>query len=196
MAAYSESSTRYLDSSVGLVRWTDSGLAETPLPDLPPPDSSSSFGVPQLSPDGKWAVGGVADEFRLWNLEKPDAPSITLVGISPESLAMGSQHYYTLVGQEIIRRSYDTPVVEDQSYACPGGGRLAVDESERHLVGLFDDGVSIWNLDQDNTLRQWSVKAENLTLCPDGKTIGLWKKGWFEIWNLDSQTFLFKLPRL
>jgi WD40 repeat protein len=191
VAAYTDTSTRYLDSCMTLVRWSaPEGLTSESFSDLSAPDSSSSFGVPRLSPNGQWAAARVADTVKLWNLLTPGLPAVDL-GQMP--LAMGNSFYYSADAKGVSQNSYAAEQM--RHLICPEATDLAVDQAENLLLALAGDGLWIWELSTSNPPRQWTKSAEKMTICPDGKKVGLWQKDHLEVWDLETEKLLFKLDR-
>lgn len=193
VAAYTDTSTRYLDSNMALLRWLEAEVSRTSFRDLPPPDSSQTFGVPRLSPNGAWAIALVSDQLRLWSLEQPEPSYLELSGGTP--FVMGDAHFYATEADTLTQYAYTATEKALQKIPLAGSKGIALDGKETRLVVLAPDAVLIWDLTRPGQSLRWSKTAESLTLSPDGKKLGLWQEDRMDVWSLDTEKLLFSLAR-
>lgn len=195
VGGYTDSSTRYLDSDMRVVRLQGEEVTSNMLPDLVPPYSSETFGVPQISPGGEWAVGRVDDKTRLWHLSPQDITSEEIPEVTVEEIELGTSYFYRSTGSVVQRYSYAAPTVVERAFAVADAIEVAVDGEEQRLVVRTAD--AIWLLDQtgQEAPQEWKQTCQAMTLCPDGKKVLLWHEKRVEAWDLDTRQKLFEAPR-
>lgn len=187
-------STRYLDSSFQLFRLGDKGFEGYELPDLPPPDSSSSYQSPQLSPDGRWACAWTGEKFQFWELGPETAQSLEMEDIS--SPLLGNTYLYDSKDNIITIRSYQSPALVLKQLSCGQVRSSWVNTEETRLVNLTTDGLELWELNSlDNgPTRKWAQTAKRITVSPDGRKVILWHEKHLTVGDLDNLKTLYDLP--
>ena len=192
LASCTSTSTRYLDSELSLLRWTEQGVSGGSFSELPPPDSSSSFGVVRFSPDGHWAMGYTGSGVQLWNLAEAKTPSQIVQGIDSSALALGNAYFFTRVPDGLSMRSYLLPDQEVRRFRCPDGSPW-VDAGETRLLLTNSQEIWSWDLAAPNTPRKWAKKSLAATISPDLRRAALWQKTALEVWDLPTSKMLYKL---
>ncbi len=200
VGGYTDSSTRDLDASMMIVRLKAEGeegseaVTASRLPDLMQPYSSETFGVPQVSPGGEWALGRVDEAVRLWRLSAEGVTSQELPGLTMDSLRLGGEHFYRLTQGEVEQYAYSAPTVVVRSFETTARD-AAVNEEESRLVLWTGKSIVIWSLLEVEPAESWEQSCEGVTLCPDGGKVLLHFKDHFEAWDLQGEKKLFEIPR-
>jgi hypothetical protein len=200
VGGYTDSSTRDLDASMMIVRWNSTGedgsdsVTASSLPDLIQPYSSETFGVPQVSPGGEWALGRVDETVRLWQLGGDQVTSQELPGLTMDSLRLGASHFYRLTKGAVEQYAYSAPTVVVRSFETTALD-AAVDEDETRLVLWTGKSIVLWSLLKVDPAESWEQTCEGVTLCPDGGKVLLHFKERFEAWDFQGEKELFEIPR-
>ncbi|MBS2040586.1 hypothetical protein JST97_36705 [bacterium] len=192
LASCTSTSTRYLDSEMSLFRRTDQGVKSSSFSQLPPADSSSSYGTACFSPDGHWAMAYTGSGVQLWNLAEDSMPSQVLNDLDPSGLALGNTHFFARVADGFSMRSYLKPEQEVRRFLCPGGFAW-VDDAETHLLMHNSQGIWSWDLNAPEAPHKWAKKSEGIAVSPDLKRVALWQKNTLEIWDVPSSKMLYQL---
>ncbi|ODT75424.1 hypothetical protein ABS71_04465 [bacterium SCN 62-11] len=193
LMAYTSTSSRYLDSEMGLLRWDGKDLKYGSFSELPPPDGSSSYSAPQLSPDGLWAMAFTGQDVQLWDLSKPEAGGRHVKDVLATGMALTNQHFYTEVKEGVSVRSYAQPEQSLHTFPCRYVRAIGVDSLEQRLVVLTWDELSCWDLRQpEKKPRVWKHKSESLQLSPDGKKAILRDQKSIEVWDLEKHRRLYR----
>lgn len=185
-------STRYLDSSIQLLELVDGKVEDRGLPDLPPPDSSSSYGAPMLSPDGRWAAAWTGEGYQLWNLSSDYAESVPLDAVT--GLLLGNSHIYYIGQNGVTVRAYDSLETVIREIPC---GRVIwsrLSDDEARLVIRTDGGLEVWDLTKEAPPYKWATEAERLSVSSDGRRVLVWDEKYVTAFSIDTQKTLFKLP--
>ncbi|MBX3170629.1 MAG: WD40 repeat domain-containing protein [Candidatus Eremiobacteraeota bacterium] len=193
LLAYTSTSSRYLDSEMVLLRWQDKGVEFGSFSELPPPDGSSSFSSPRLSPDGHWAMAFTGADVQLWNLTRPESGSQHLKDVSIGGTALAARHFYTQIPGGVSVRSYTNPEQSLRTFACQNPRAAGVDAREKRLVVLTWDNLYCWDLTRpEQAPRVWRHRAEFMQFSPDGGKVMLRSEKAIEVWSLQPHQLLFR----
>jgi len=192
VAGWTSTSSRYLDSEMSLLRWTDEGARSGSFSDLPPPDSNSSYGVPQFSPDGRWAMARTGSDVQLWNLAEADTPSQIVANVDFSGLALGNSHFFTPIQGGLSMRAYAKPNEEVRRFLCPNAYAW-VDAQETRLLGYTSEAIWSWEVSAPDKPRKFIKASQGASFSPDLRRAALWQKSRLEVWDMQSFRMLYKL---
>ena len=193
LLAYTSTSSRYLDSEMGLLHWDGKELKYGSFSELPPPDGSGSYSAPHLSPDGRRAMAFTGQDVQLWDLTRPEMAGQHLLGVLIEGIALTNQHFYTEVKEGVSMRSYTRPEQSLQLFPCQYVRAIGVDSRETRLVVLTWDHLYCWDLaNPEKSPRVWKHQAERMQLSPDGKKAMLRNQKAIEVWDLEKHRRLYR----
>lgn len=193
IGAYTCTSSRDLDSEMNALWLTNGAIQSRLFSELPPPDSSESFGVPQFSPDGAWAVAKASDTLQVWRMEPAGTTKISSASLDVAGMALGNTHFFTVDPQGVAMRSYQAPDIEIRRFVCPGAVEAAVDGDETRLV-VRGPKVLVWDLSGQAQPQQWAVSADALWAAPDLSKLALRRAGLLEVWDVPSGKKVYALP--
>lgn len=195
VVAYTATSSRYLDSEIAWSRLGPEGIAGALLPDLPPPDSNYSYGVPDVSPNGHWVMANTDEGVRLWNLSGPEVTSVLLTESDvAQERSLGLERYYCLNDGEVSGYRYDAPLTEALRLNAGPANHLFVTSDETRLLLQGDTGLKVYDLTSGGVIQTWERENEpRLHLSPDGSRGFTVTESWLECWDIPSQARLYRL---
>lgn len=185
-------STRYLDSSIQLLELVEGSVHGLDLPDLPPPDSSSSYGAPQLSPDGNWAVAWTGDGYQLWDISSRIPVSVSAENI--QNPILGRFHLYDFGSSGLDVYTHGSLQSPIRTFSCRNMVWAQVSHDETRLICRTAEGLEVWDLTHEGPPVEWRVPAERLTVSPDGRRALVWGEKTLTAFDIDTRKALFKLP--
>ena len=196
ITAYTATSSRYLDAEISWVRLSKGKQEGSMLPNLPPPDSSSSFGGPTVSPDGCWVMAMTAGEPTLWDMTNEEITTSVLdakAHLGP--WALGSQRFYTSRADGVRGYLYENPTAESLYIGCKDPRALMVTSDESRLVVQTRSGLSIYDLSSGTKLLGWGRPDQPpLTVSGDAKFGFVLTEKTLEVWEISTQRCLYRLP--
>ena len=195
VVAYTGTSSRYLDSEISWSRLGPEEIEGALLPDLPPPDSNYSYGVPGVSPDGHWVMANTDEGVRLWNLSGPEVTSVLLTqSVVAQERSLGRERYYCLSDGEVLGYRYDAPQSEPLRLNAGPANHLFVTSDETRLFLQGVTGLKVYDLKSGDLIQTWERENEPLLhLSPDGSRGFTVTENWLECWDIPSQTRLYRL---